>query len=96
MTSKRWQARVLVFPRPEILDPQGKAVTQALGRLGFDEVMELRAGKAFELELEAPGREEAEGRLVEMCEQLLANTIIEDYRVEVSERPLEEAAEAVQ
>ncbi len=93
MTSKRWQARVLVFPRPEILDPQGKAVAQALGRLGFDEVEELHAGKAFELELRAAAREEAERRLVEMCEQLLANTIIEDYRVEVAETPLAEPVE---
>ncbi len=96
MTLKRWQARVLVFPRPEILDPQGKAVTQALGRLGFDEVAQLRAGKAFELELTARSREDAEGRLVQMCEQLLANTIIEDYRVEVTETSSEELAETAQ
>ncbi len=68
-----------------VLDPQGKAVADTLGRMGYDEVQSARIGKVIELELEdglAAGA--AEARVKEMCEQLLANTVIESYRIELT------------
>jgi phosphoribosylformylglycinamidine synthase subunit PurS len=81
----RFAARVRVMPRPEILDPQGKAIGAALGRLGFGEVEEVRAGKSFDLVLRAADRSSAERQLERMCAQLLANPIIEDFRFEILE-----------
>ena len=77
------KARVTVYPRAEILDPQGKAICQALGRVGFDEVEEVRVGKSFDIELGIEDRGEAEKRLNSMCESLLANPVIEDYSVQI-------------
>ena len=77
------KARVTVYPRAEILDPQGKAISRALGRVGFDEVIDVRAGKCFDIELGLTDSEEAKSRLARMCETLLANTVIEDYSIEV-------------
>ncbi len=79
------KARVTVYPRAEILDPQGKAICQALGRVGFDEVRDVRAGKSFDIELGLDDVSEAESRLSQMCEALLANTVIEDYSIELLE-----------
>ncbi len=78
------RARVTVYPRPEILDPQGKAIAGALGRLGFDRVLDVRAGKSFEIEL-AEGSGSVEEELGQISEKLLANTLIEDYSVELLE-----------
>ena len=72
-----------VMPKPEILDPQGKAVLGALPRLGFDGVTDVRQGKRFELEIEG---ELSEARLAEvekMAETLLSNPVIEDFVVRV-------------
>jgi phosphoribosylformylglycinamidine synthase PurS subunit len=80
-------ARVFVTPKRGILDPQGKAVQQALHVLGFAEVSDVRVGKYIELRLRDGGLETAGGRVREMCEQLLANGVIEDFRVEVAEEP---------
>jgi phosphoribosylformylglycinamidine synthase PurS subunit len=77
-------AKVYVTLKRGVLDPQGQAVARSLGRLGFDEVKDARIGKYIELELEGD-RAAAEKRLKEMCERLLANTVIEEYRYEVSE-----------
>ena len=79
----RFRARVSVFPRPEILDPQGKAITEGLRRIGFSDVGEVRAGKSFEIELEAADEDAARERLNEMCQRLLANPIMEDYSLEL-------------
>ena len=79
------KARVTVYPRAEILDPQGKAICQALGRVGFEEVQEVRAGKSFDIELGVDDPVHAEERLNRMCETLLANTVIEDYSVQLLE-----------
>jgi phosphoribosylformylglycinamidine synthase PurS subunit len=78
-------ARVVVdvMPKPEILDPQGKAVLGALPRLGFEGVTDVRQGKRFELEIDG---ELTEARLAEveaMAETLLSNPVIEDYAVRV-------------
>ena len=76
-------ARVTVYPRREILDPQGKAIRDALARVGFTGVEEVRAGKSFEIRLALDDRERAEQQLREMCRKLLANTVVEDYAVEI-------------
>jgi phosphoribosylformylglycinamidine synthase subunit PurS len=78
------KARVTVFPRPEILDPQGKAIHQALGRLGYGAVADLRAGKSYDLELATESAEEARRLVGEMCERLLANPLVERYEIELA------------
>ena len=77
------KATVTVYPRREILDPQGKAIRDALGRLGFEGVEDVRAGKSFELELADGEPEAARERLDQMCRKLLANPVVEDYEIEV-------------
>ena len=74
------KARVHVMLKDGVLDPQGEAVRHALGALGFDGVNGVRQGKVIELDL-ADGTEEADVR--RMCETLLANTVIESYRIEM-------------
>jgi phosphoribosylformylglycinamidine synthase subunit PurS len=75
------KATVLVRPRPGILDPQGQAVESSLRHLGFA-VAEARVGKLVELEVDADDEAEARRQLVRMCEQLLANPLIESYEIE--------------
>jgi phosphoribosylformylglycinamidine synthase len=75
------KATVLVRPRPGILDPQGQAVESSLRHLGFA-VAEARVGKLVELEVDAPDEAEARTQLERMCEQLLANPLIESYEIE--------------
>ena len=77
------RARVTVYPRKEILDPQGKAIRGALERIGFPEVREVRAGKSFEIDLGVDDAEAAGQKLAAMCEKLLANTVVVEYRIEV-------------
>lgn len=77
------RARVFVTLKEGILDPQGKTLLRALNSLGYDEVSDLRVGKYMELELEGTDLDMLRERVGEMCEKLLANTIIEDYRLEV-------------
>jgi phosphoribosylformylglycinamidine synthase len=72
-------AKIYVTLKQGVLDPQGQAVARALGRLGFSEVKDARIGKYIELQVEAAD----EARLKDMCEKLLANTVIEEYRVEI-------------
>ena len=78
-------ARVVVdvMLKPEILDPQGQAVAQALPRLGFDGVTEVRQGKRFELEIDGEITEERLAQLRNAAETLLSNPVIEDYTVRV-------------
>lgn len=76
------KAIVHVGLKPGVLDPQGKAVADTLGRMGFDEVASARIGKVIELDLNGVAATDAEARVTEMCEKLLANTVIESYRVE--------------
>jgi len=80
------RAKVTVYPRREILDPQGKAICNALNRLGFEEVSEVRAGKSFDIEIDAESETAARERLERMCDKLLSNPIVEDYELEVVER----------
>jgi phosphoribosylformylglycinamidine synthase subunit PurS len=76
------KATVLVRPKQGILDPQGEAVTSALGHLGFS-VSHARVGKVVDLELEAADPKEARTEVEHMCEQLLANPLIESFEVEI-------------
>jgi phosphoribosylformylglycinamidine synthase PurS subunit len=77
---------VHVMPKPEILDPQGKAVAAALPRLGFEGIASVRQGKRFELELEGPADDAALAQVREAAETLLSNPVIEDVvAVEVVE-----------
>ena len=73
------KARVFVTLKPGVLDPQGKAIHHALEGLGFNGVNDVRAGKLIELDL-AEGTDES--AIEEMCRKLLANTVIENFRVE--------------
>jgi phosphoribosylformylglycinamidine synthase subunit PurS len=77
------KARVYVTLKSGVLDPQGRAVETTLGRLGFDEVEGVRIGKYIELSLGDTDPASARERVGAMCEKLLANTVIEDYRVEI-------------
>ena len=78
------KARVYVMLKSGVLDPQGEAVRHALGALGFDGVQGVRQGKVIELDLDATGKAAAEVEVKEMCEKLLANTVIESYQIELS------------
>lgn len=78
-----FKATVYVTVKQNVLDPQGVAVQGALHSMGFNEVGKVRIGKYMELEVDASSREEAEQRIREMCEKLLANTVVEDYRFEL-------------
>ena len=77
------RARVHVTLKTGVLDPQGEAVRHALGSLGFDDVGEVRVGKMIELELTDSDPDAARRRVEKMCQKLLANTVIENYSVEV-------------
>ena len=78
------KVQVYVTLKPGVLDPQGKAVGDALVRLGFDEVGAVRCGKTIELELaDGLSKADAEKRVKDMCEKLLANTVVERYSIEI-------------
>ena len=77
------KARVHVTLKNGVLDPQGKAIGHSLNRLGFAEVGDVRQGKFIELELTETDTARAKARLDEMCRKLLANTVIENYRIDV-------------
>jgi phosphoribosylformylglycinamidine synthase subunit PurS len=80
------RATVLVRPKGGILDPQGEAVERSLRQLGF-EVGEARVGRVIDLEVDASSADEARTQLERMCEDLLANPLIESYEIELEERP---------
>jgi len=77
------RATVLVRPKPGILDPQGEAVQRSLQQLGFS-VDEARVGRVVDLELDLGDAEQTRAQLERMCEQLLANPLIESYEIDVS------------
>ncbi len=78
------KARVHVFLKPGVLDVQGKAIEGALHGLGWGDVANVRVGKLLEFDVDARSEDEAKTELKAMCEKLLANTVIESYRVEVA------------
>ena len=78
-----FKATVTVRLKNGVLDPQGKAIEGALGSLGFDGVESIRQGKVFDVEVEATDSSNAERMLADMAEKLLANTVIEDFAIQV-------------
>jgi phosphoribosylformylglycinamidine synthase len=80
----RVKARIHVTLKKGILDPQGKAIEHALETLGFKMARNVRMGKYLELDVNEPDRDKAEAQVKAMCDKLLANTIIEEYRYELS------------
>lgn len=81
--SHSYQCRIYVTLRPSVLDPAGTAVRSGLRQLGYESVEQVRIGKYIELTLSAPDQASVEKQLDAMCDQLLANTVIENYRFEV-------------
>ena len=79
------KACVHVTLKNGVLDPQGKAIGHALGSLGFSGVGEVRQGKFIEIEIKETNAAKAKAQVKEMCEKLLANTVIEDYRIDVDD-----------
>lgn len=77
------KAKVHVTLKSGVLDPQGKAIAHALGSLGFAGVENVRQGKFLELEIAEKDATKARAQLDEMCKKLLANTVIEDYRIDL-------------
>jgi phosphoribosylformylglycinamidine synthase len=78
------KARVTVTLKSGVLDPQGKAIEGALESLGVDGIASVRQGKVFDIELDTTDRAKAEAALKAACEKLLANTVVENYRIEVA------------
>jgi len=77
------KARVHVTLKPGVLDPQGKAIAGALASLGFDGVGQVRQGKVIDLEIDGADQAEVRSQVEAMCRKLLANTVIEDYAIEL-------------
>jgi phosphoribosylformylglycinamidine synthase len=81
------KARITVTLKPSVLDPQGKAIEGALGSLGFSGVGSVRQGKVFDIELDTQDRGTAETQLKAMGDKLLANTVVENYHVDILDAP---------
>ena len=79
--------RVLVRLRPGIMDVQGAAVQRALVGLGFGDLRDLRVGKVIDVDVDAPSPAVARARVDDMCKQLLANPVLEDYTIETVDAP---------
>jgi phosphoribosylformylglycinamidine synthase PurS subunit len=78
-----YKVTVFVTLKESVLDPQGSAVKDSLHSLNYDEVKDVRIGKYMELEIDAANEKMARERVTEMCEKLLANTVIEDYKFDI-------------
>ena len=83
--SNLYRAKVYVTLRPSVLDPAGTAVRSGLAHLGYDNVSKVRIGKYIEIDLTAASEADAENQLDRICDQLLANPTIENYRIDVVE-----------
>lgn len=79
------RVKIFVSLKEGVLDPQGKSIERSLHSFGYGGVRNVRVGKFLELEVDAPSRESAAARVREMCDKLLANPVIEDYRIEINE-----------
>lgn len=82
--SQPYHCRIYVTLRPSVLDPAGTAVQSGLQQLGYQSVEQVRIGKYIELTLHAADEQTAKQHLDQMCDQLLANTVIENYRFEIA------------
>ncbi len=81
----KFTATIHIMPRPEILDPQGKATLHGLHNLGFSQMEQVRIGKRIELSLDAEDEQAAKANIEEACRKLLANPIVEQFRYEFKE-----------
>ena len=79
------KGKVIVRLKSEVSDPQGLTIQQTVGKLGFEGIRRVRAGKFFEIEIDAPDGESARKTLDGLCDRVLANPIIEDYAFEIEE-----------
>jgi phosphoribosylformylglycinamidine synthase len=77
------RVKIFISLKNGVLDPQGKAIERSLHTLGYREVRDVRTGKYLEIDVDAPSRENVEARVREMCDKLLANPVIEEYRFEI-------------
>ena len=78
---KKMKISAIVTLKKDVLDPQGKVVQQALKGMGFDNVKEIRQGKYFEIDVDENDKKKAEKKAEEMCKKLLANLVIEDFKI---------------
>ncbi len=85
VVTQKYQAQIYVTLRPSVLDPAGTAVQAGLQHMGYDNVDQVRIGKYIEVTLEADTSEMASQQLDQICDQLLANPVIENYRIELQE-----------
>ncbi|MGL5060155.1 MAG: phosphoribosylformylglycinamidine synthase subunit PurS [Microcoleus sp.] len=90
--TQKYQAQIYITLRPSVLDPAGTAVQSGLQHMGYDNVEQVRIGKFVELTLTAAGESEAREQLDRICDQLLANPVIENYRIDLTEIPVSVAA----
>ncbi|MGB3612243.1 MAG: phosphoribosylformylglycinamidine synthase subunit PurS [Elainellaceae cyanobacterium] len=81
---KQYQAQIYITLRPSVLDPAGTAVRSGLHQLGFEQVEDVRIGRYIELSVAADSPQTAEQQIDKMCDQLLTNPVIENYRIEIS------------
>ena len=88
------RARVFVTLKPSVFDPQGSTIAEALHSLGYQKVTDVRQGKYFELELQVETRSEAERLASEVAEKVLANPIIESFRIDLVDQPAPAAGAA--
>ena len=72
---------VIITLKKDVLDPQGKVIHQTLDEMGFDNINEVRQGKYFEIEIQEVNKDKAEEKVEEMCKKLLANLVIENYKI---------------
>jgi phosphoribosylformylglycinamidine synthase len=79
------RVKIFVSLKRGVLDPQGKAIERSLHSLGYGEARDVRVGKYIELDIDAQSRGSVEARIREMCDKLLANPVIEDYRFDISD-----------
>lgn len=87
VVTQKYQAQIYVTLRPSVLDPAGTAVQAGLRHMGYENVDQIRIGKFIEVTLEADSSETASQQLNQICDQLLANPVIENYRFDLQERP---------
>lgn len=80
------RVKIFISLKNGVLDPQGKAIERSLHTLGYTEARDVRMGKYLEFDVEAPSPAMAETRIREMCDKLLANPVIEDYRFEIDQK----------
>lgn len=81
----KFRAEIDIMPQAALLDPQGKAVSSNMDKLGLSEIENVRIGKHITLEVEAPDQDSARGKVDDACQRLLVNQIMEDYKFELSE-----------